>query len=78
MQSEGLVDVVFPDDALGVVLLEPSFPDVGQHDIQHFMASSDNAIYSVSVLRNAGNLSLYMSLSTFGSIMISSCVLVAF
>ncbi len=33
VESEGLVDVVFPDDALGVVVLEPSFPDVGQLDI---------------------------------------------
>ena len=30
LQSEGLVDIVFPNDALRVVLLEPSFPDVGQ------------------------------------------------
>ena len=33
VESEGLVDVVFPDDALGVVVLEPSSPDVGQIDV---------------------------------------------
>ena len=33
VESEGLVDVVFPDDALGVVVLEPGLPDVGQTDI---------------------------------------------
>jgi len=33
VESEGLVDVVLPDDALGVVVLEPGLPDVGQIDI---------------------------------------------
>jgi len=29
VQIEGFVGVVFPDDALGVVFLNPSLPDVG-------------------------------------------------
>ena len=33
MESEGLVDVVLPDDAPGVVVPEPGLTDVGQIDI---------------------------------------------
>ena len=40
MQFEGFVDVVFPDDALGVVLLEPVPAGLGQLDLRHIDASS--------------------------------------
>ena len=32
LQFEGLVDVIFPDDALGVVFLDPGLPGVCELD----------------------------------------------
>ena len=35
VQLEGFVGVVFPDDALGVVLLDPGLTGVGEIDLHH-------------------------------------------
>jgi len=40
MQLEGFVGVVFPDDALEVVLRNQSLPGLGELDIHHVIESS--------------------------------------
>jgi len=40
VQLEGFVGGVFPDDALGAVLLEPVLTGVGQIDFHHSSSSS--------------------------------------
>ena len=43
VQLEGLIDIVLPDDALRVALLNPPLPDLGQLDFHHSVASSSVA-----------------------------------
>jgi len=49
VESEGLVDVVLPDDALRVVVLKPSFPYVGQLDL-HLAITSNSVRIGVTIL----------------------------
>ena len=47
MQLEGFVGIVFPDDALGVVLLDPGLPGLSQINFHHTVGVLTRAIYLV-------------------------------
>ena len=64
MESEGLVDVVFPDDALGVVVLEPSFPDIGPLDLHHAIEAS--VIELIKILGKYSNYLVFSTVNSFG------------
>jgi len=42
VQLEGFVGIVFPDDALGVVLPDPGLPGVSEIDFHHSFSSNFN------------------------------------
>ena len=56
MQFEGFVGVVFPDDALGVVLLDPVLTGLRQLDLHHTLVSST---FVVAVAANVNGICQY-------------------